>query len=277
MMMINTNHLKITSLNCERTTNIKGLQQLIANNDITLLQEVGQTTSMMLDSIRLYLTIIYSIRTAIVIHHKIDGPIKVTNKHTLDLDDPLVPRVSDAFIKVNNKKRYHIIHVYYPSSAFAKQRILIRDIFFRLKNNTTPIIMGRDFNHILNFELDRQFQGMINSAEKKTTTTKESLLRNKQLQLLNAYGYFEPKKSNYTKSNLLNNRRIDRFHISESLSNQFLCLDQNKDQLIISTHDRITIRLKFINKQTNHGIWGGGEFIMKDQPYSTPPFIPPPH
>ncbi|KAL1574203.1 hypothetical protein V4U94_001340 [Candida albicans] len=53
MRMINTNQLKITSLNCERTTNINGLKQLIENNDITLLQDLGKTTRSLLDIIQL--------------------------------------------------------------------------------------------------------------------------------------------------------------------------------------------------------------------------------
>ena len=112
MRMINTNQLKITSLNCERTTNINGLKQLIENNDITLLQDLGKTTRSLLDIIQLPLTIIYSKLTAIVIHHKIDDLIKVTNQHTFELDPVAFP--SDAVIRVNNKRKYHIINVYYP-------------------------------------------------------------------------------------------------------------------------------------------------------------------
>ena len=114
MRMINTNQLKITSLNCERTTNINGLKQLIENNDITLLQDLGKTTRSLLDIIQLPLTIIYSKLTAIVIHHKIDDLIKVTNQHTFELDPVAFP--SDAVIRVNNKRKYHIINVYYPQT-----------------------------------------------------------------------------------------------------------------------------------------------------------------
>ena len=95
-------------------------------------------------------------------------------------------------------------------------------IYRQLKNKNTPIIMGGDFNHILNPEIDRQFQVRHNYSE--TRTTEESLLRNTQLKLIDAYRCFEPQAINFTNHNQLNNRRIDRFHLSERLSknNSFL-------------------------------------------------------
>lgn len=204
MRMINTNQLKITSLNCERTTNINGLKQLIENNDITLLQDLGKTTRSLLDIIQLPLTIIYSKLTAIVIHHKIDDLIKVTNQHTFELDPVAFP--SDAVIRVNNKRKYHIINVYYPPNKFDEQRQLIRMIYRQLKNKNTPIIMGGDFNHILNPEIDRQFQVRHNYSE--TRTTEESLLRNTQLKLIDAYRCFEPQAINFTNHNQLKNRSV---------------------------------------------------------------------
>ena len=115
-------------------------------------------------------------------------------------------------------------------------------IYRQLKNKNTPIIMGGDFNHILNPEIDRQFQVRHNYSE--TRTTEESLLRNTQLKLIDAYRCFEPQAINFTNHNQLNNRRIDRFHLSERLEKQLL----SKDDAIRSTHERITIVLKFTNK-----------------------------
>ena len=221
--MINTNQLKITSLNCERTTNINGLKQLIENNDITLLQDLGKTTRSLLDIIQLPLTIIYSKLTAIVIHHKIDDLIKVTNQHTFELDPVAFPRVSDAVIRVNNKRKYHIINVYYPKQIRRAAATYKNDIPPTQEQNT-PIIMGGDFNHILNPEIDRQFQVRHNYSE--TRTTEESLLRNTQLKLIDAYRCFEPQAINFTNHNQLNNRRIDRFHLSERLEKQLLSFHQ---------------------------------------------------
>ena len=267
--MINTNQLKITSLNCERTTNINGLKQLIENNDITLLQDLGKTTRSLLDIIQLPLTIIYSKLTAIVIHHKIDDLIKVTNQHTFELDPVAFPRVSDAVIRVNNKRKYHIINVYYPPNKFDEQRQLIRMIYRQLKNKNTPIIMGGDFNHILNPEIDRQFQVRHNYSE--TRTTEESLLRNTQLKLIDAYRCFEPQAINFTNHNQLNNRRIDRFHLSERLEKQLLSFHQKKDDAIRSTHERITIVLKFTNKPVID--MGKKRFMIKDYHIENPTFI----
>lgn len=267
--MINTNQLKITSLNCERTTNINGLKQLIENNDITLLQDLGKTTRSLLDIIQLPLTIIYSKLTAIVIHHKIDDLIKVTNQHTFELDPVAFPRVSDAVIRVNNKRKYHIINVYYPPNKFDEQRQLIRMIYRQLKNKNTPIIMGGDFNHILNPEIDRQFQVRHNYSE--TRTTEESLLRNTQLKLIDAYRCFEPQAINFTNHNQLNNRRIDRFHLSERLEKQLLSFHQKKDDAIRSTHEQITIVLKFTNKPVID--MGKKRFMIKDYHIENPTFI----
>lgn len=125
--------------------------------------------------------------------------------------------------------------------------------------------MGGDFNHILNPEIDRQFQVRHNYSE--TRTTEESLLRNTQLKLIDAYRCFEPQAINFTNHNQLNNRRIDRFHLSERLEKQLL----SKDDAIRSTHERITIVLKFTNKPVIDV--GKKRFMIKDYHIENPTFI----
>ena len=128
--------------------------------------------------------------------------------------------------------------------------------------------MGGDFNHILNPEIDRQFQVRHNYSE--TRTTEESLLRNTQLKLIDAYRCFEPQAINFTNHNQLNNRRIDRFHLSERLeNNSFLSI--KKDDAIRSTHERITIVLKFTNKPVID--MGKKRFMIKDYHIENPTFI----
>ena len=119
---------------------------------------------LLLDIIQLPLTIIYSKLTAIVIHHKIDDLIKVTNQHTFELDPVAFPRVRCCHQGKQQEKTTS--STYTTPNKFDEQRQLIRMIYRQLKNKNTPIIMGGDFNHILN-------------RNRPTVSSKAQLFRNK--------------------------------------------------------------------------------------------------
>ena len=137
-------------------------------------------------------------------------------------------------------------------------------IYRQLKNKIR--LSSGDFNHILNPEIDRQFQVRHNYSE--TRTTEESLLRNTQLKLIDAYRCFEPQAINFTNHNQLNNRRIDRFHLSERLeNNSFL---SKRTTLLDQPMNKSP---SFLNLPTNQSLTWEKRFMIKDYHIENPTFI----
>lgn len=265
-MRVSTEYVNVGSFNCEKTQNVLAPQELIEKYDILFLQELNESNIKVIKQLNLPTTLIFSEKTGIIIHHKINGLIKVHKQHVIDIGIQLAPDLSDALVTINNKK-YHLINTYYPIADKSKQQKALTTCLSENLTKDKPIIWGGDFNHILSETLDRSYEGADKPGE--AGSRKLSLELYHQLQLKDVFRSLFPTQKNHTNNNPHNNRRIDRFHISETIEvGEF---HQEKLTTIKSTHDLIAITIKISNKPIID--MGRPRFIIRDNLMENPLFI----
>ncbi|KAF6069639.1 Endonuclease/Exonuclease/phosphatase family protein [Candida albicans] len=220
------------------------MNTILEKYDIIFLQDISpnNTTTLQILTTRLPITVIQSHsndKTAIAINHKIENLIKIIETNTLNLTEQVSQYVNDVIIQIQNT-RIILVSVYYPIADKAPMQVTLTQQLNNELPKTYPIIMGGNFNHILNLATDRQTYGCDKQGEDKSRQESLDLYNNHKL--VDVFREFYPNKIWATNKNPQNNRRIDRFHVSSQLMVQIPRFRQIKIPKLKSTHNAITFR-----------------------------------
>ncbi|KAF6069062.1 Endonuclease-reverse transcriptase family protein [Candida albicans] len=218
------------------------MNTILEKYDIIFLQDISpnNTTTLQFLTTRLPITVIQSHsndKMAIAINHKMENLIKIIETNTLNLTEQVSQYVNDVIIQIQNT-RIILVSVYYPIADKAPMQVTLTQQLNNELPKTYPIIMGGDFNHILNLATDRQTYGCDKQGEDKSRLESLDLYNNHKL--VDVFREFYPNKIWATNKNPQNNRRIDRFHVSSQLMVQIPRFRQIKIPKLKSTHDAIT-------------------------------------
>ena len=165
-----------------------------------------------------------------------------------------------AVIKVNNNI-LTILNIYGPNDDTPS---FYKDIGIILQDAPQEnIIVGGDFNFVIDRVLDSNYQHENNIYAKKTFINVA-----KTYNLIDAWRHAHPNAHEYTwiKQNPLKYGRIDMFFVSEHLLSH---IGETSIQAGYRTdHCQIHLTLTTFNQQRGPGLWKFNESLLKDEKYS---------
>lgn len=176
------------------------LTNILVSHHIIFLQETTETNFYLLKSICLHynMTLIYKTKkslTMIVINYQ---HITFQNSNTLKSIRQSYC-FTDAVIKINGlKKSIHLVSVYYPITSETDNQLIVNNALRQLPRSH-HIILGGDFNHILDPELDAV--KTVSQLAPKQAVTHESESFYNDYNLVDVFRVRHPTTKSYTSRN----------------------------------------------------------------------------
>jgi hypothetical protein len=154
-------------------------------------------------------------------------------------------------------QRVCIVNVYLPNDA-VERRDFIESFMMRVQSVDTMII-GGDFNFIMNIDLDRQALGQTHTGRRVKSYHTTSVKAFEQLiliyKLIDVFRFFAPDKKEFTFTSDRYNTstRLDRIYVSRI--NNTCILDVEHVPMIWTDHEAVCLKLKLEGRQLGKGYW----------------------
>lgn len=222
--------------------------------DILLIQELRLASEEALTHFRFHLSgrglqlIIpyYGCLSAIVIQKSIlNKKITILSNNSISIGSDTDSRTCDVdFMIEGHSSPYTLINMYLEPGQAGPQTQMITKIknYIRSHHNFTQLLVGGDFNHVLNPDLDafKPHSSWLREVQIRVAFTEFSSV----FSLLDCFRHLHPNEIRFTNNvrNGLSPRRLDRIHINSHLLPNLLSCDI---QTIInnSTHDSVSLTL----------------------------------
>jgi len=159
--------------------------------------------------------------------------------------------------------KFRFINIYAHSSD-RTERVKFLSTLFPFLGTSRKIILGGDFNCILNSTLDK----VGGNPDNGMTGSKECLAFCKDFSLVDSYRYLYPKSVCTTWHSQNVHARLDRFYISKSLSNNIVNVSVTPTSMTMTDHDLVTFELKLADPvPLGTGYWKINNSILNDRSF----------
>lgn len=259
------NKICIISKNIEHPSKFDKIDSLFNRTDILLLQEVNMFNKTKKKDfqrlLKLHNFTSYSSdspRAAIAIKNSKTFKLVESSWITNTIAPDLQAFIADVTLSIPEKsENWLIISIYAPKpnrqlQYFEEINNAINTFVDRYHTSNNPnftsrelrIVIGGDFNNILDEHLDKIFTSQLSLIHESTDPNIKNLVEEilSDHQLFDAFRYIVPDIPHTTNKNYRTNRRLDRIYISRCLSPTLVQFVQISNDMT-STHDTIGVHL----------------------------------